>query len=1020
MAEGARAAEGSDGLSPLTPLPPTDPREPAPPGGDTTRLARLARLSRLIDALQDQPPDRREAWLAALPPADADLHGLLVEHLAILAFSDDDEDGARGTDPAASPPQDTLWRHAPGHALGALQRGLDAAQGVAEAVPGSLLGPWRLIEPLGRGGMGEVWRAERADGAYQRQAALKLPLPGLGAARLAERFARERDILAGLAHPHIARFYDAGVSDRDQPYLVLELVAGQPITRHADAQRLGVRARVGLLLQVLAAVQHAHNHLVVHRDLKPGNIQVGDDGQVHLLDFGIARLLDDSGNAPLGSPDLTEAGSAALTPTYAAPEQVLRQPVATSADLYALGVVLYELLTGVSPYRPARPTRAALEEAILQDDPVLPSRALAVPAGTNAAALRGTSLADLRRTLAGDLDAIVLKALAKAPAARYASADAMAQDLQRWLDGLPVQARPVPWWARWGKQMRRHRLASAALAMAVLALLGGLAATLHQARRADAQRALAVREGDKARAVKDFLVGLFDAADPAQAQGRTATVTDLMRQAEADMQRKLADQPELRAAVMGALVEIYNKLEDPKHAIGLARQRVALLQAAGGLDLAMAQAQLGLALQAHLDCTEALAVLVPAEPVLALHLDQPEVFAAAVDLGRSQANCQGKLGRHAEAVPIMRRLVAMETDRLGADDWETLFDRSSLAIHLAETGARDEVVALAADLQPRLAAAPADRGVEAASIQGNLGGALETVGDWQRASDLLGGVAQRLDALEGPTPSAALAQAHLGNVLLALDRHADADAAYADAHRRMLAVLPGNAQAQAMPLSARVRPLLWLGRPAEALAAAQAADALVAGEGVEPRHRATVRRRLALALLFNGRAADAQALLQHLRAAEGDAPSAEAATTLHWLAGAQLASVAPGAHDALARAGAEMAAANAAAAEALWRRLPPGRDNLVGAELARLTQALARARGGSAAEAQRLADAAEVALKPLWPADHAGWALVDLVRAAALRTSGHAVEAQALAKAAADRFRQRGGGVLLADPPLVF
>jgi tetratricopeptide (TPR) repeat protein len=409
--------------------------------------------------------------------------------------------------------------------------------------------------------------------------------------------------------------------------------------------------------------------------------------------------------------------------------------------------------------------------------------------------------------------------------------------------------------------------------------------------------------------------------------------------------------------------------------------------------------------------------LAPVEPVLANHLDQQDVFDAAVDLGRSRANCLGKLGRHADAVPLMRRMITMESKRLGEQHWETLFDRSSLAVHLAETGAADEVSALAADLQPRLASAPPDQAVIATAIRGNLGGALDAAGDWARAAELLNGTAQSLDKLEGPSPSAALMQAHLGRVRLAMGEFQAADEAYLDAYQRMQAVLPGNAQAQALLLSGRVAPLIWLGRSAEALTVVRQASALSEHEGVERRHRDTVRRRLGLALLANGQAPEAVAVLTPLRAAPDVPPSPDAATTLQWLAAAQWASRGTGPQ--VAAAAAE-AASTASAAEAMWRRLPAGRDASVAAELARLGQALARAGSGDAALARTLTDQAAGALKPLWPASHPGWAFVDVARAASMRAAGDAAAAQALIAKAQAQFKQRSGGSLPGEPSLFF
>jgi serine/threonine-protein kinase len=271
--------------------------------------------------------------------------------------------------------------------------------------------------------MAEVWLSRRADAAIKREVALKLPLLTPLRRDLEPRFAREREILADLSHPNIARLFDAGFANDGQPYLALEYVVGEMFTTYCDQQRLTIRERLGLLRQVLGAVQHAHTHLVIHRDLKPSNVLVTEAGQVQLLDFGIAKLLSE-GEAK--ETELTQLSGRALTPDYAAPEQIAGAPITTAADVYALGVMLYEILTGVRPYRLKRDTRAALEEAILQADPIPPSRAAL---SETAATARATTAKKLSRALKGDLDVITIKALKKSPRERYQTATALDEDI---------------------------------------------------------------------------------------------------------------------------------------------------------------------------------------------------------------------------------------------------------------------------------------------------------------------------------------------------------------------------------------------------------------------------------------------------------------------------------------------------------------------------------------------------------------------------------------------------------------
>ncbi|MFO1338121.1 MAG: serine/threonine-protein kinase [Burkholderiaceae bacterium] len=524
---------------------------------------RLAALAPLLDAMLALPPHERAAWVDALGPEHAAEQPLLRDMLAELSQGQ----------PSQALPDDSLWQAWPAQ----LQQVLDEhAAGVGAAGPGApafeagqAIGPYRLVRLLGEGGMGTVWLAERADGAFTRQVAMKLPLAGPQRLRLNERLARERDILAALVHPRIARLYDAGVADNGQPYLAMEVAEGEPITAHANARGLGVDARLRLFLQVLDAVQYAHNQLVVHRDLKPSNIVVDAQGQVHLLDFGIAVLLGQPGRDEAA---LTELGQAVLTPRYASPEQVARRPLGTSSDVYSLGVVLCELLTGARPYRLSHDSRAALEQAILDGEPVPPSQA---PGLAPAAA----------RRLRGDLDNIVLKALAKEPAQRYASADAFAADLQRHLDGLPVQAHPGRAVDRLLKFVRRHRTPVAAAASVVLALSAGLAVAWREAasaQRASVQAELSARqaqqERDKAQAVNAFLVELFEdpkGLRPGAADAYDLTARQLLDRAAGRLRQQGGASNAAQAELVFTLATMYHEADDDEKAIELLKDALA-------------------------------------------------------------------------------------------------------------------------------------------------------------------------------------------------------------------------------------------------------------------------------------------------------------------------------------------------------------------------------------------------------------------------------------------------------------
>jgi serine/threonine protein kinase/tetratricopeptide (TPR) repeat protein len=332
---------------------------------------------------------------------------------------------------------------------------------------GERIGPYELIRLLGAGGMAEVWLAKRADGVLKRDVALKLPTHTRVRRDLEQRFARERDILASLEHPHIARLYDAGIDPHGLPYLSMEYVQGELFTDWCDAQRLDVRSRLRLFLQVLGAVQYAHDRQVIHRDIKPSNILVTKGGEVRLLDFGVATLLDD-GEAAAGRTPLTTVYGHALTPIYASPELIRGESVTAKSDIYSLGVVMFELLTGDRPYRlNAGASRVLLEQAIAAAEVHKPSTQIV----QDAWGARGATHEQLTRQLRGDVDIIALKALEKDPQRRYASAADMADDVQRYLDGKPIRAQPPRLAYRFGKFLRRNRVVVSIAAAATLVVL---------------------------------------------------------------------------------------------------------------------------------------------------------------------------------------------------------------------------------------------------------------------------------------------------------------------------------------------------------------------------------------------------------------------------------------------------------------------------------------------------------------------------------------------------------------------
>jgi serine/threonine-protein kinase len=491
------------------------------------------RLNQLLEQALELEPGQREGWRRALPESDAALWPLMEQLLARTAV-----DGPGG--PAVLPLH--------GVALSQALR-VTATQG-AEA-PGTQIGPYRLLSELGVGGMGSVWLAERTDGTYQRQVALKLPRAEWTDRGLSERMARERAVLASLNHPNIAQMYEAGWATDGRPYLALEYVDGEPIDAWCKSRSLTTTARVRLFVDVVRAVAFAHAKLVIHRDIKPSNVLITTEGRVKLLDFGIAKLLS-AEEMTADATALTQLSGRALTLNYAAPEQILGQPVSTAADTYSLGVMFFELLTGSRPYRPARDSRGALEEVIVNTDPPLPS---SVAADKTAA-----------RALRGDLDAIVLKALRKKPEQRYETAAAFADDMERWLDQRPVRAQRGSGWYRARRFVGRHQLRFVAGTMAMLAVLVGGSVILWQ-------RHVAGEDAARATSVRNFVLAIIAQADPMASGATRDADLALLTTAESRLTDELAKHPELALELRVAIARAYRNRGE------FQRAREALLRA---------------------------------------------------------------------------------------------------------------------------------------------------------------------------------------------------------------------------------------------------------------------------------------------------------------------------------------------------------------------------------------------------------------------------------------------------------
>jgi eukaryotic-like serine/threonine-protein kinase len=420
---------------------------------------------------------------------------------------------------------------------------------VPEVEPGERLGPYRLLRRLGAGGMGTVYLARREDEHYQQDVALKILRSGLQGTEAVHRFLSERQILARLEHPNIARLYDGGSTPDGRPYLVMELVEGLPVDEYCDRHQLPVDQRLDLFRRICSAVQYAHQNLLVHRDLKPGNILVTEAGEPKLLDFGIAKRLE-PGSAT--KPDLTRTGSRLMTPSYASPEQVRGEAITTASDVYSLGVVLYGLLAGRTPYRVENGLAHEIEGAICEQEPERPSAALfrpGPPPAEEIARARAARPQALRRRLQGDLDNIALMALRKEPARRYGSASQLSRDLENHLHSLPVLARADTLSYRTRKFVRRHRVGVSAAAMVVLLVAAFIVSLIVQRRRIAEER-------DKAQYSLGFLLDTLREADPYHSKGEHLTADEITTQGARKISRDLSRHPDVQAALMDTIGEI--------------------------------------------------------------------------------------------------------------------------------------------------------------------------------------------------------------------------------------------------------------------------------------------------------------------------------------------------------------------------------------------------------------------------------------------------------------------------------
>ena len=558
---------------------------------------RLRQARAFFETLVEKPEEERQARLRALKADDPDLAaavaGLLEADAQASGFLE--RTGSAFAEAGAGPED-------------------------ATAPEGERIGPYRVLTLLGRGGMGEVYLAERADGQFEQKVALKLVKRGMDTEEILERFYRERQILARLSHPNIARLLDGGRAPDGRPFFVLEYVDGEPLTGWAAARKLPVAERLGLARVCCDAVDAAHRNLVVHRDLKPSNILVTRAGEVKLLDFGIAKLLGGED----ADATVTEHGFRVLTPAYAAPELIAGEAVTTATDVYSLGVVFYELLTGTLPFAWKESAGDQFSERLRTEVVERPS------ARARRAAADEREGRRLARALAGDLDTILLTALRREPERRYPSAAALGDDLRRHVTGLPVRARAETFRYRAGKFLSRHRAAAVAGTLLLVSLVGGLAGTAWQARRAAASAKEASAQSLRATRVKEFLITLFEVADPEQSGGEGVTARQLLEQGTRRLRTELAAEPLVQADLLEAVARINKSLGLLEPAGSLADEALALRRErlpAGDPSIASGLATLGAVRmgqgkldEAERQLREALTVLEAREPARSLAL----------------------------------------------------------------------------------------------------------------------------------------------------------------------------------------------------------------------------------------------------------------------------------------------------------------------------------------------------------------------------------------------------------------
>ena len=849
----------------------------------------------------------------------------------------------------------------------------DAAPLLGGLAAGSSVGAYRLIAEIGQGGMGTVWLAERADGLMNRRVALKLPRIVWGDS-FAERMAREREILSTLEHEHIARLYDAGIDAHGRPFLAMEYVDGEPIDVYCRTHALSVQERVTLLLQVTAAVSHAHSRLVVHRDLKPSNILVTPEAKVKLLDFGIAKLLE--GDSTLRTA-LTELSGRALTLDYASPEQIRGEPLGTASDVYSMGVVAFEVLADARPYRLKRGTAAEMEEAIASAEPRQASDAATAPAA--------------RKALRGDLDAILNRALKKAVVERYPSIDALAQDLERHLRGEPVQARPDRLGYRVAKFIGRHRLGTAATAALAASIVAGTSVSVWQARLAKQETKRALGQVSQQTAVRALYVDTLSlvsvlAQEHPEALSRPGAVTSVMLDRLRELAPIYANDPSGRSGQFQSAILQLNYANRYEDTIALATEYLDFLrQTNGPVQEAMwAYSLLGRTL-VRVDRFDEAEAARRTGAELALDSGDVEIESERVVLLADLGDILGKRGSRDEAVKALTRAEALSRRFPELADSGFIPLRGLGILHL---GVNDNLaLKYMQQADVALAGYPTGQSEEMAFTRWMLAEALLATGEAGQAERELTDVATHYRQKNGHDALQSLRS--FGRLNAAVARRDPARAsAMLDAESKLLAALPTGVSPRADKLlTTRRLEIAWLIGDSSVAVAAVSEESRKAMPLVldEPERLSIAASRL---LILQGRADEALQRMQALRARlpAGDKPS------VPWLV------VTPALLEAQVAAGQPADAKRTADALLQFfegEHAQGGHEYRTAAALGALATARAGDRDGAARLLARLAQA-----KPPPFPSAAERAQCELYRAQALAETGQRAAAAEVARAA--------------------